>query len=58
MIFFILAFVLYFVISAYFNNPAKVQKVECKLHRWEYDTDNFLFCTVCKKKPGEILGEQ
>lgn len=32
--------------------------IRCTLHNWAYDTNNMMFCKVCKKTPEEIDNEQ
>jgi hypothetical protein len=45
-----------FVVNPMMNT--KTKKVDpCKLHKWVYDIQGFLFCSECKCRPGEISTE-
>lgn len=44
------------VIAATIANVSTKQKTTtaCKMHKWVYDIQGFLFCSQCKNRPGEI----
>jgi hypothetical protein len=37
--------------------PPQVEKPPCPPHKWTYDTTDQMFCTVCKRRPGEITSD-
>jgi hypothetical protein len=41
-----------FVINPTLNSKNKTEP--CKLHKWSSDIQGGYFCSVCKRRPGEI----
>jgi hypothetical protein len=51
--FFLVLVGIVFLIAATSNSTSK-NTTMCSLHKWTSDTNGHYFCTVCKKRPGEI----
>lgn len=40
------------------SREIKTRKIDpCILHKWDYDTNNEMYCKACKRTPGEIGNE-
>jgi hypothetical protein len=43
------------LISYYLRNKGKLMPQKCSLHKWYYGADGDMICSVCNKKPGEVM---